>query len=222
MHKPGLAALQTGVSAAFLLGCATSLPRADACTKPLSTEVRTACVVSEGVLWRGAAPDVVAATELVNRGVRTVVNLELLHDDRDAFSDARPSVSQPVEIQYFRIRDWEPNVVLASDLLDRHVAEFMAIVRGQPKPIYVHCRSGQNRTGVMVAAYRVLEESQPVDSAVAEMAAYQGVWFEKDAEYIRQLVGERAARLRAMAAERVENVRAEARLLCASAGCLPR
>lgn len=222
MRKASLAALQAGVSAAFLLGCATPLPRADACSNPLATQVSTSCVVSEGVLWRGAAPDVVAATELVNRGVGTVVNLELLHDDRDAFRDARPSVSQPVAIQYFRIRDWEPNVVLAPDLLDRHVAEFVAIARSQPRPIYVHCRSGQNRTGVMVAAYRVLEESQPVDSAVAEMAAYQGVWFEKDAQYIRELVGERAARLRAMAAERVANVRAEARLLCTSAGCQPQ
>jgi protein tyrosine phosphatase len=170
-------------------------------------------------LWRGAKPDAVAAAELVNRGVRTVVNLELAHDDRDAFRDARPSVSQPLGIDYFRIREWEPNVVLAPGLLDRHVAEFIAITRSQPKPIYVHCRSGQNRTGVMVAAYRVLEESQPIDSAIAEMAGYQGIWFSQDVEYIRQLVDERAARLRAMAAERTEKLRAEAHLICTSTGC---
>ncbi|HET7765845.1 MAG TPA: dual specificity protein phosphatase family protein [Burkholderiales bacterium] len=222
MHKPSLAARHIGVAAAFLLGCVTPLPRADACADPLSAQVVNSCVVGKDVLWRGAKPDVAAATELVNRGVRTVVNLELAHDDRDAFRDARPSMSRPLEIEYFRIRDWEPNVALASGLLDRHVAEFIAITRSQPKPIYVHCRSGQNRTGVMVAAYRVLEENQPIDSAVAEMAGYQGIWFKEDADYIRQLVGERAARLRAMAAERVANLRAEAHLLCGSAGCRPR
>jgi protein tyrosine phosphatase len=179
-------------------------------------------VVSKDVLWRGAKPDVVAATDLVNRGVRTVVNLELAHDDRDAFRDARPTVSQPLRIEYFRIQDWEPNVLLAQALLDRHVAEFIAITRGQPKPIYVHCRSGQNRTGVMVASYRVLEENQSIDSAVADMAGYNGFWLKEDAKYIRQLVGERAAKLRAMAAELVETMRAEAHLLCTSAGCGPQ
>jgi hypothetical protein len=71
----------------------------------------------------------------------------------------------------------------------------------------------------MVAAYRVLEESQPIDSAIAEMAGYQGIWFKQDVEYIRQLVDERAARLRAMAAERTEKLRAEAHLICTSTGC---
>jgi hypothetical protein len=219
---PNPASQADAVIAALLLGCATSLARADACGDPLSARVANSCVVSKDVLWRGAKPDAVAATELVNRGVRTVVNLELAHNDRDAFRDARPSVSQPLGIEYFRIRDWEPNVVLAPSRLDRHVAEFIAITRSQPKPIYVHCRSGQNRTGVMVAAYRVLEENQPIESAVAEMAGYRGIWFKEDAAYIRQLAGERATRLRAMAVERVGNVRAEAHLLCTSAGCRPR
>jgi hypothetical protein len=217
MNKPGLFAL--GVTVASLLGCVAPSARADACGDPLSARVPNSCVVSKDVLWRGAKPDAVAAAELVNRGVRTVVNLELAHDDRDAFRDARPSVSQPLGIDYFRIREWEPNVVLAPGLLDRHVAEFIAITRSQPKPVYVHCRSGQNRTGVMVAAYRVLEESQPIDSAIAEMAGYQGIWFKQDVEYIRQLVDERAARLRAMAAERTEKLRAEAHLICTSTGC---
>ena len=217
--RVSLVACHIGLTAAFLLGCAAPLARADACGNPLSGQIANSCVVSKDVLWRGAKPDAAAATELVNRGVRTVVNLELAHDDREAFRDARPSVPQPQGIEYFRIREWEPNVVLASGLLDRHVAEFIAITRSQPRPIYVHCRSGQNRTGVMVAAYRVLEENQPIDSAVAEMAGYQGIWFKEDAEHIRQLAGERAARLRAMAAERVENLRAQAHLICTSAGC---
>jgi protein tyrosine phosphatase len=180
------------------------------------------CVVRKGVLWRGAKPDSLAATELVNLGVRTVVNLELAHDDRNAFRDARPRVSQPYELEYFRIREWEPNVVLIPGLLDSHVAEFLAITRSQPKPVYVHCRSGQNRTGVMVAAYRVLEENVPIEQAVSEMAAYQGIWFTEDAVYIRQLVGDRAARLQAMTSERVASLRAEARLVCTPDGCRPR
>jgi hypothetical protein len=215
-------ASRAGAGALVLIGCAGPLPRADACVDPLTAHVTNSCVVSKHVLWRGAKPDPAGAAELVNLGVRTVVNLELLHDDRDAFRDARPRAREPLSLGYFRVREWEPNVVLLPNLLDRSVAEFLAIARSQPKPIYVHCRSGQNRTGVMVAAYRVLEENEPIEAAVSEMAAYQGIWFKQDAEYIRQLVGERAARLRAMAAERVASLRPEAWLLCTSQGCRPR
>jgi hypothetical protein len=211
-----------GVFGLVLFGSAALQARAEACKDPLSARIANSCIVSKDTLWRGAKPDEAAATELVNRGVRTVVNLELAHDDRDAFRESRPAISEPLEIGYFRIREWEPNVVLAADRLDRHVAEFIAITRSQPKPIYVHCRSGQNRTGVMVAAYRVLEEMQPIDSAVAEMGGFQGIWFKQDAAYIRQLVGERATRLQAMADERVAALRAEATLLCSSAGCRTR
>ena len=221
MHKFGLNALVIGTTAAAILGCASSLPRADACTNPMSAKVANSCVVSKDVLWRGAKPDLLAATELVNLGVGTVVNLELAHDDQEAFRDARPRLSQPLNFYYFRVRDWEPNVILAPDLLDRHVAEFLAITRSQPKPIYVHCRSGQNRTGVMVAAYRVLEEDVSVEVAISEMEGYQGIWFQDDAAYIRKLVGERAGRLRAMTADRVSALRPEARLVCTESGCVP-
>jgi tyrosine-protein phosphatase SIW14 len=207
--------------AVLLGGCAARVPRADACAAPLAASVANSCVVRPGVLWRGAKPDTAGASELVSRGVGTVVNLELAHDDRDAFRAARPTLAQPRRVAYFRIREWEPNVVIASGLLDRHVAEFIAITRSQAKPVYVHCMAGQNRTGVMVAAYRVLEEGVPVEAAVTEMAGYRGFWFEEDAEYIRQLVGERAARIRTLADESANGLRPEAELLCTAAGCEP-
>ena len=222
MNRSSLTAHVIAATAAALLGCASPLPRADACATPLSTKVTNSCVVSRDVLWRGAKPDPLAATELVNLGVRTVVNLELALDDRDAFRDARPRSGLPLNIDYFRVREWEPNVRMAPGLLDRHVADFLAITRSQPRPIYVHCRSGQNRTGVMIAAYRVLEENKSVEFAISEMEGYQGIWFKDDAAYIRQLVGERAERMRAMAADRVAALRPEARLHCTSVGCMPR
>ena len=155
-------------------------------------------------------------------GVRTIVNLELLHDDLDAFRNARPPDALPTTIDYFRIRDWEPNVVIAPALLDSHVADFIAIVNTQARPIYVHCRSGQNRTGVMVAAYRVLVENESIQSAIDEMQRYQGVWFKQDAEYLRSLNGEHRAGVQAMIASRMGQVQPESRLACSQSGCIAR
>lgn len=202
-----------------LCGCATPKPLADACASPLSPAVANSCVVAPGTLWRGAKPDLEGAATLISLGVKTVVNLETLNDDLGAFRAARPATASSAKIDYFRIRDWEPNVVIAPALLDSHVADFIAIAKTRPKPIYVHCRSGQNRTGVMVAAYRVLLEGMPIESAIAEMQKYQGVWFKQDAEYLRSLTGEHRVRLEKMAEARLGQIQPEAQLECSAAGC---
>lgn len=206
----------------LLFGCATLKPLADACASPLSPAIANSCVVAPDALWRGAKPDVDGATALISLGVKTVVNLELLHDDLDAFRAARPPTAPSASIDYFRIRDWEPNVVIATALLDSHVSDFIAIVKTQAKPIYVHCRSGQNRTGVMIAAYRVLLEGVSIESAIAEMQKYQGVWFKQDAEYLRSLTGEHRERIVQMAEVRIGQIRPEAHLECSTSGCNER
>ena len=203
----------------LLFGCKTPRPAADACLSPLSPAIANSCVVTPGVLWRGAKPDADGAAALISLGVKTVVNLELFHDDLDAFRNAQPSTTPSVSIDYFRIRDWEPNVVIAPALLDSHVADFVAIVKTRAKPIYVHCRSGQNRTGIMIATYRILFEEWPIESAIAEMQRYHGVWFKQDAKYIRGLTGEHRARIEKMAEARIGQVRREALLECSASGC---
>jgi hypothetical protein len=206
----------------LLFGYATPKALADACASPLSPAIANSCVVAPGALWRGAKPVVDGATALILLGVKTVVNLELLHDDIDSFRAARPSIALTVSIDYFRIRDWEPNVVIAPALLDSHVSDFIAIVKTQAKPIYVHCRSGQNRTGVMIAAYRVLLEDVSIETAIAEMQKYQGWWFKQDAEYLRSLTGEHRERIEKMAEARIGQIRPDAHLVCSASGCNKR
>lgn len=209
----------SALGATLLFGCATPKPLADACPLPLSPAIENSCVVAPKVLWRGAKPTPQGAAALISLGVKTVVNLELLHDDQDAFSAARPLIDFSTSIDYFRIREWEPNVVIAPEQLDAHVSDFIAIIRTQAKPIYVHCRSGQNRTGVMIAAYRVLVEDVSIESAIAEMQKYQGVWFKQDAEYLRGFTGERRAKIENAAAARISQIQREAHLECSASGC---
>lgn len=204
-------------SVALLGACAGPAPQADACATPLSATVPNSCVVVPDILWRGGRPDREVAT-LVGLGVNTVVNLELLHDDLDALLAIPAAPGLSGSLDYFRVRDWEPNVVIAPWLLDEHVAEFIAIMRTQAKPVYVHCRSGQNRTGVMVASYRVLA-GMPVDDAIEEMRKYRGIWFDYDADYLRRLTGEHRQRLEAMIAAKMTQVKRKARIECDATGC---
>jgi len=56
---------------------------------------------------------------------------------------------------------------------DRIFAEFITLIRENPgKKIFVHCRVGDDRTGMMVAAYRMVEEGWSAEKAKQEMLTY--------------------------------------------------
>ena len=198
----------------------SSMPAAPAaCTNDLGSPIPNFCVVTPNVLWRGAKPAQDGAAWLIQRGVRTIVNLELLHDDRRVLGEAKPASTGRRELAYFRISDWEPNAVIAPALLDDHVAHFLAVVDSRPKPVYVHCRSGQNRTGVMVAAYRVIVEGLSRDAAIAEMRRYQGIWFKADSAYIRSLSSEHRDQIRRKAAAWMPKLKRDSRIICEKGKC---
>jgi Dual specificity phosphatase, catalytic domain len=177
------------------------------------------CVVVDGKLWRGAKPDTVGAAWLIDNGVKAVVNLELLNDDLPTLINAKPQEQTQAELKYYRVRDWEPLVVVAPRLVDKHVVEFLAITLAQPGPIYVHCRSGQNRTGIMVAAYRVIIDGMAIADAITELGSYQGIWFKSDAQYIRSLTPSRREALLVKARAMAKLVKARATVRCAKAQC---
>jgi len=138
-------------------------------------------VVDPGVLWRGARPDVPGMAWLSAQGVKTIINLELLHGD-----------APPAGVTYITLPDFEPVAAVDPALEDTHIRRVLAAIATTPKPAYIHCRDGQNRTGVAVAAYRIIDKNDPVDAVVADMLSYKGLWAEADERYIRGLAARRA------------------------------
>ena len=202
-------------------GCASASKQsaAGACPDNLGSAIKNFCVATPNVLWRGGRPDKGGAAWLIRQGVRTIVNLELILDDKRAFGDATVEDADNHEVGYFRVRDWEPLRILAPSIVDDHVAHFLAIVSQQPKPVYVHCRYGENRTGVMVAAYRVLIEGVSDEKAIEEMTHSKGLWFKVDEKYIRGLVPERREEIRRKVTEWIPRLKMDARVVCANGTC---
>jgi protein tyrosine phosphatase (PTP) superfamily phosphohydrolase (DUF442 family) len=192
---------------------------AGACPNNLGSAIKNFCVVTPNVLWRGARPDKDDTAWLIQQGVRTIVNLELILDDKRAFGDATVQGAHRYEVGYFRVHDWEPLRILAPSIVDDHVAHFLAIVHRQPKPVYVHCRYGENRTGVMVAAYRVLAEGVSNEEAVQEMSRYKALWLKADEIYIRGLSPKRREEIRRKAVEWMPKLKMDAQVVCANGAC---
>jgi len=56
---------------------------------------------------------------------------------------------------------------------DRVFAHFLSVIRqNRGRKIFVHCRLGDDRVGMMIAAYRMAEEGWTPDDAMKEMQAF--------------------------------------------------
>jgi len=190
-----------------------------ACASSLNSPIRNFCVVTSQVLWRGERPNEADATWLVEHRVGTIVNLEEIQDDHAAFDAATPARDFTHSINYYHLPDFEPLHMINWSLLDNHVARFLAIVSEAPKPVYVHCMDGIDRTGVMIAAYRVLIEGVSREEANAEMARFRSPWLRVDAKYISDLQGDRRAEIMRKMVEWKSRLKASARIVCTHGKC---
>jgi protein tyrosine phosphatase (PTP) superfamily phosphohydrolase (DUF442 family) len=111
-------------------------------------------------LYRGAQPRKHGFEALAKMGVQIVIDLR---GDRKG---ERKEVTR-LGMQYVPMH-WE-----CSFPKDKTFAEFLTLIRNNPgKKIFVHCRVGDDRTGMMIAAYRMADEGWSSKQAMQEMTKY--------------------------------------------------
>jgi tyrosine-protein phosphatase SIW14 len=115
-------------------------------------------------LSRGAQPDAGGYAELKKLGVDIVVNLR--HEPNEITRER--SLVQTQGLEYVSI-PWRGK----NDPDTAQVVQFLELLRANPdKQVFVHCQRGAERTGVMVACYRMTAESWNVDRAADEMELF--------------------------------------------------
>ena len=147
------------------------------------------------------------------------MNLEVFLNDHAAFHEAAVGPDFTWSVDYFHLPDWEPVHMINWSLLDDHVAQFLAIISQAPKPGYIHCLDGIDRTNTLTAAYRVLIEGMSREDAIAEMARFRSPWLRFDAKYIRSLQGERREEILRKVAGWKSKLAASARIECVRGKC---
>jgi len=120
-----------------------------------------------GDLYRGAQPDRHGFLELERLGIKTVVNLRLSSSDRKLLEGTS---LVPVHIP---AEPW--------DLEEPDVLAFLRAVADPARvPVFVHCSHGADRTGAMVAIYRVVVQGWDREEAIREMTeggfGYHTLW----------------------------------------------
>src|SRR5215467_6914726 len=123
------------------------------------------------VLFRGAQPQLQGLQSLHKLGVTTVVDLR--GDDPLRQGWERKAVeSLGMRFVSIPVSGWDPPS-------NEQVAQFLSLFRGDEKEkVYVHCRYGEDRTGVFVAAYRMTYDGWPAKQALNEMYffGFNGFW----------------------------------------------
>lgn len=103
-------------------------------------------------LWRGAEPTPDGLKVLAHLGVKTIIDLR----------EADESSEIPPGVRYVRM----PISAWRADQVDVHAV--LRTIQRSPKPVFIHCHEGRDRTGLAVAAYR-LEHGMSVKDACLEL-----------------------------------------------------
>ena len=111
-------------------------------------------------LFRGAQPSEEGFGALAKMGVGIVVDLR---GDRDG---EREQVTK-LGMQYIAIPSH------CAHMTDDGVARFLTILRDNPdKKVFVHCHVGIDRTGMMIAAYRMTQQGWSAEESRREMESF--------------------------------------------------
>ena len=157
---------------------ATDAPRPEHWAKPIEGKAGLDNFYQvDRALYRGAQPEDEGFPVLKTMGIRTVLNLRTWHSDR--------SECREVGLDYVKIsvQPWEAE--------EEEVVDFLRVVMNPDRqPVFVHCKHGADRTGMMTAVYRIIVQDWSKEEAIKEMTeggyGYHKIW-KGIVKYVRNL-----------------------------------
>ena len=128
-------------------------------------------------LYRSRQPSEAGFRELKKQlGIKTVINLRAFHSDKGKAG------SQGLLNEELSVKTWH--------IEDEDVVKVLSILRKRENgPFLIHCQHGADRTGVMSAMYRIVEQGWTKDEAISEMVnggyGFHAMW-SNIIQYIKQ------------------------------------
>jgi tyrosine-protein phosphatase SIW14 len=126
-------------------------------------------------LYRGGRPLVDAYPRLQQLGIRTIINLEETgHADQEraALTQFNATLKPQDRIDFisFPITQAQINETGVSE---KEVQHLFQLIQGARKPVFIHCYYGRDRTGLVVALYRMALEGVSFSEAYEEALHYK-------------------------------------------------
>jgi protein tyrosine/serine phosphatase len=174
---------RTSVAAAFALAlCVSSVTLAQ---EKLKIQELPKLVQVNPNLYRGGQPKEGGIDLLKQMGIKTIINLR----DSDEQSKSEEGEAKALGMKYFNIP--LPNFDRPDNKI---VSEILSLITSaENQPVFVHCRRGSDRTGTIIALYRIDYDGWTGDLAKAEAKRNgMGFWQYKMKDYISDYYTRRA------------------------------
>jgi tyrosine-protein phosphatase SIW14 len=150
------------------LACAQRRPQAPVAGHPEKPMARRLTIVGVGNfaevtphLYRGGQPHGEGLESLAKMGINTIIDVRLTGAGKER-EQAKKLGMELIPLPWHCLFP-----------KDDPIAKFLAYMREHPdKKIFVHCRYGDDRTGMMIAAYRMAVEGWTAEEARKEMNAF--------------------------------------------------
>jgi len=155
-----------------LLGCTVSLAQQE----PKYAELPNFHQVNQQ-LYRGGQPKKGGLKSLAPLGVKTVINLR----DDDDQARAEELEARAAGFQYFNIP-----IARMGRPTDKTIQDILTIInKSENQPVFVHCKLGSDRTGTVIAIYRIEHDGWTSEQAKAEAKRYgMNIWQMEMKNYI--------------------------------------
>ena len=151
-------------------------------------------------LYRGAQPGDGGFKILVSLKIRAVINLR----GTGEHSERESAEAKAAGLLYFSVplEDFDRPT-------DEQVEQVLGLINApENQPAFVHCRRGADRTGIVIACYRISHDRWTSETAKAEAKRYgMGFWQVKMKDYIRDYYRRRSERERKPVTMRLEQKR---------------
>ncbi len=155
-----------------LLGCGESKPE-PAPARPASWAQPVTATSPENfyqvstALFRSEYPEKESIAALQAAGIKTIVNLRSSNDQSEIFQE-----------KGFTTHWHKMN---AGSVSEADLVAVLQLLRTSPQPALVHCWHGSDRTGFIVAGYRIIEQGWSKEDAIAELRrggfGYHEFWY---------------------------------------------
>ncbi len=121
-------------------------------------------------LYRGGQPKNGGLQKLKDLGVKTIVNLR----GEDAHALAEGEEARSLGLNYYSI-----SLPEFSRPKDKEVERVLGIINTpESQPVFIHCHHGKDRTGTIVACYRISHDGWTAERAKDEARRYGLGWIE--------------------------------------------
>lgn len=121
-------------------------------------------------IYRGAQPRAGGIRRLAQLGIKTIISLR----EANERTEAEEREAEAAGLRFI-------NVPLPDFSRPRaeQVKEILALLNdAQNYPIFIHCRRGADRTGTIIACYRIAHDGWTSKRALAEAKGYGMSWFQ--------------------------------------------